>query len=226
VREQRPVQVVRDDDAGEAARREGPHAALLFELIFQIMRSRNLELAAEYLVMAAMLMEIKSRLLLPRPQAAAAEEQDPRAELVRRLLEYEQIKKAAQALDELPQLGRDVIALSVWIERTVNERLPDVNPQDLAEAWRGLLYRARMTRHHRISREELSVREHMSGILRALQEHRVLEFAELFEPQRGVPVLVVTFLALLELARELLIEITQAECFAPIYVKLGHAKPS
>jgi segregation and condensation protein A len=192
----------------------------------EIMRSRNLELAAEYLVMAAMLMEIKSRLLLPRPQAAAAEEQDPRAELVRRLLEYEQIKKAAQALDELPQLGRDVIALSVWIERTVNERLPDVNPQDLAEAWRGLLYRARMTRHHRISREELSVREHMSGILRALQEHRVLEFAELFEPQRGVPVLVVTFLALLELARELLIEITQAECFAPIYVKLGHAKPS
>jgi segregation and condensation protein A len=192
----------------------------------EIMRSRNLELAAEYLVMAAMLMEIKSRLLLPRPQAAAAEEQDPRAELVRRLLEYEQIKKAAQALDELPQLGRDVIALSVWIERTVNERLPDVHPQDLAEAWRGLLYRARMTRHHRISREELSVREHMSGILRALQEHRVLEFAELFEPQRGVPVLVVTFLALLELARELLIEITQAECFAPIYVKLGHAKPS
>jgi segregation and condensation protein A len=191
-----------------------------------IMRSKNLELAAEYLVMAAMLMEIKSRLLLPRPPAAAAVEEDPRAELVRRLLEYEQIKKAAQALDELPQLGRDVIALSVWIEKTVSERLPQVDPQDLAEAWRGLLYRARMTRHHRISREELSVREHMSAILRALQERRVLEFSELFDPGRGVPVLVVTFLALLELARELLIEITQAECFAPIYVKLGHAKPS
>jgi len=192
----------------------------------EIMRSKNLELAAEYLVMAAMLMEIKSRLLLPRPPAAAAVEEDPRAELVRRLLEYEQIKKAAQALDELPQLGRDVIALSVWIEKTVSERLPQVEPQDLAEAWRGLLYRARMTRHHRISREELSVREHMSAILRSLQERRVLEFSELFDPGRGVPVLVVTFLALLELARELLIEITQAECFAPIYVKLGHAKPS
>jgi segregation and condensation protein A len=191
-----------------------------------IMRSKNLELAAEYLVMAAMLMEIKSRLLLPRPPAAAAVEEDPRAELVRRLLEYEQIKKAAQALDELPQLGRDVIALSVWVQKTVSERLPEVHAQDLAEAWRGLLYRARMSKHHRISREELSVREHMSTILRALQERRVLEFSELFDPLRGVPVLVVTFLALLELARELMIEITQAECFAPIYVKLGHAKPS
>ncbi|HEX6266268.1 MAG TPA: ScpA family protein [Burkholderiales bacterium] len=191
-----------------------------------IMRSKNLELAAEYLVMAAMLMEIKSRLLLPRPPPAQALEEDPRAELVRRLLEYEQIKKAAQALDELPQLGRDVIALSVWIEKTVSERLPEVHAQDLAEAWRGLLYRARMSKHHRISREELSVREHMSAILRALQERRVLEFSELFDPGRGVPVLVVTFLALLELARELLIEITQAECFAPIYVKLGHAKSS
>ena len=191
-----------------------------------IMRSKNLELAAEYLVMAAMLMEIKSRLLLPRPPAAETLEEDPRAELVRRLLEYERIKKAAQALDELPQLGRDVIALSVWIEKTVSARLPDVRAQDLAEAWRGLLYRARLSKHHRISREELSVREHMSGILRALQERRVMEFAELFDPGRGVPVLVVTFLALLELARELLIEITQAECFAPIYVKLAHARLS
>ena len=176
--------------------------------------------------MAAMLMEIKSRLLLPRPPAAEAMEDDPRAELVRRLLEYEQIKKAAHALDELPQVGRDVIAISVWIEREVSARLPNVDAQDLAEAWRGLLHRARMSRHHRISREELSVREHMSGILRALQEHRVLEFSELFEPQRGVPVLVVTFLALLELARELLVEITQSESFAPIYVKLAYAKLS
>ena len=191
----------------------------------EIMRSKNLELAAEYLVMAAMLMEIKSRLLLPRPPSAAPEEEDPRAELVRRLLEYEQMKKAAQELDELPQAGRDVIAISVWIERTIAERLPQVNPQDLAEAWRILLHRARMSRHHHISREELSVREHMSGILRALRERRVLEFSELFDAQRGVPVLVVTFLALLELARELLVEITQAENFAPIYVKLGYAQP-
>ena len=189
----------------------------------EIMRKKNLELAAEYLVMAAMLMEIKSRLLLPRPPAAEPLEDDPRAELVRRLLEYERIKKAANALDELPQVGRDVIAISVWIEKTVSERLPGVNPQDLAEAWRGLLHRARLMAHHHVSREELSVREHMSTILRRLQERRVLEFTELFEPQRGIAVLVVTFLALLELARELAIEITQSECFAPIYVKLGHA---
>ncbi len=190
----------------------------------ELMRTKNLELAAEYLVMAAMLMEIKSRLLLPRPPSAEPLEEDPRAELVRRLLEYEQIKKAAQALDELPQVGRDVVALSVWIEKTVSERLPDVRAQDLAEAWRGLLHRARMSKHHRISREELSVREHMSEILRMLKERRVAEFSELFDPGRGVPVLVVTFLALLELARELLVEITQSECFAPIYVKLaGHA---
>jgi len=191
----------------------------------EAMRSKNLELAAEYLVMAAMLMEIKSRLLLPRPASAAATEEDPRAELVRRLLQYEQMKKAAQKIDELPQLGRDVVAISVWIEKAVSEQLPDVHARDLAEAWRGLLYRARMSRHHHISREELSVRAHMSGILRVLRERRVLEFAELFDPARGVPVLVVTFLALLELARELLIEITQSECFAPIYVKLGHAQP-
>jgi segregation and condensation protein A len=199
----------------------------------EIMRTKNLELAAEYLVMAAMLMEIKSRLLLPRPPSAEPGEEDPRAELVRRLLEYEQIKKAAQALDERPQVGRDVIPISVWIEKTVAERLPDVHPQDLAEAWRGLLHRARLSRHrgllhrarlsrhHHISREELSVREHMSGILRTLGERRVMEFAELFDPGRGVAVLVVTFLALLELARELLIEITQSEGFSPIYVKLG-----
>jgi segregation and condensation protein A len=99
----------------------------------EAMRATNLELAAEYLVMAAMLMEIKSRLLLPRPAAAAAVEEDPRAELVRRLLEYERMKRAAQGLDELPQVGRDVVAISVWIEKTVSQRLPDVNPSDLAE---------------------------------------------------------------------------------------------
>src|SRR5258705_2679260 len=128
----------------------------------EIMRSKNLELAAEYLVMAAMLMEIKSRLLLPRPPAAAPAEDDPRAELVRRLLEYEQMKKAAQALDELPQVGRDVIAISVWIEKTVAERLPEGTAQDLAEAWRSLLHRARLSKHHPISRAKLSVREHLT----------------------------------------------------------------
>src|SRR5262245_38759402 len=188
------------------------------------MRKTNLELAAEYLVMAAMLMEIKSRLLLPRPPAAEQVEQDPRAELVRRLLEYERMKKAAQGLDELPQVGRDVIAISVWIEKTLEQRLPDVSPGDLAEAWRTLLYRARLSRHHRVSREELSVRAHMSSILRTLKDRRVAEFGELFDPQRGVAVLVVTFLALLELARELLVEITQSAGFGPIYVKLANAE--
>jgi segregation and condensation protein A len=190
----------------------------------EALRATNLELAADYLVMAAMLMEIKSRLLLPRPPSAAPIEDDPRAELVRRLLEYERRKKSSQGLDELPQVGRDVIAISVWIEKTVSQRLPDVNVADLAEAWRTLLHRARLTKHHRVSREELSVRAHMSSILRALKERRVVEFGELFEPQRGVPVLVVTFLALLELARELLIEITQSAGFGPIYVKLAHAQ--
>lgn len=191
----------------------------------EAMRATNLELAAEYLVMAATLMDIKSRLLLPRPPAVAPEEEDPRAELVRRLLEYERMKQAAQQLDGMPQVGRDVIAVSVWVERTVAERLPEVRPQDLAEAWRVLLHRARLSAHHRVSREELSVREHMSGILRRLQERRVLEFGELFDPARGVAVLVVTLLAVLELARESLLELTQSESFAPIYVKLGHAEP-
>jgi segregation and condensation protein A len=191
----------------------------------EAMRATNLELAAEYLVMAATLMDIKSRLLLPRPPAVAAEEEDPRAELVRRLLEYERIKQAAQQLEGMPQVGRDVLAVSVWVERTVAERLPEVRAQDLAEAWRVLLHRARLSAHHRVSREELSVREHMSGILRRLQERRVLEFGELFDPARGVAVLVVTLLAVLELARESLLELTQSGSFAPIYVKLAHAEP-
>jgi segregation and condensation protein A len=190
----------------------------------EAMHTTNLELAAEYLVMAAMLMEIKSRLLLPRPPSAEPVEDDPRAELVRRLLEYERMKKAAQGLDELPQVGRDVIAISVWIEKAVSQRLPDVNSADLAEAWRSLLHRARLTAHHRVTREELSVRAHMSAILRSLKERRVVEFGELFDPQRGVAVLVVTFLALLELARERLLEITQSAGFGPIYVKLAHAE--
>src|SRR5436190_23261410 len=114
------------------------------------------------------------------------------------------MKKAAAQLDALPQIGRDVLAVSVLVERTAVEHLPDVHPRDLAEAWRTLLYRARMVRHHRVSREELSVRELMSQILRQLKEARVLEFTELFDPALGVPMLVVTFLALLELARETL----------------------
>jgi len=190
----------------------------------EVMRTRNLELAAEYLVMAAMLMEIKSRMLLPRQTMAGAEDEDPRAELVRRLLEYEKMKLAGQKLDALPQLGRDFFPVEVWIEQTLAQRLPTVNVMDLQEAWRALLVRAKMMQHHRVTREELSVREHMSLILRRLRSGGFAEFGELFEPGRGVPVLIVNFLAVLELVRENLIEVTQSESFAPIYVKLAHAQ--
>jgi len=185
----------------------------------EMMRAHQLELAAEYLLMAALLIEIKSRMLLPRPREEAEEPADPRAELVRRLLEYEQMKKAAQKLDELPQLGRDFSLVSVWIERIVTERLPDVHPEDLRTAWLSLIARARASRHHKVTREQLSVRERMSSVLRRLQGHGFLEFSQLFNPLRGIADLVVTFLALLELARESLIQITQQGSFAPIYVR-------
>ena len=189
----------------------------------EIMRARSLELAAEYLLMAALLIEIKSRMLLPRPAAAALEE-DPRAELVRRLLEYEQMKAAARRLNELPQSGRDFSLVQVLFDQGVTERLPEVNPEDLRTAWLALLTRAAMNRHHRITREQLSVRDHMTRILRRLQEVRYVEFRELFDPALGIAVLVVTFLAVLELARESLIEVSQQAAYAPIYVRLktGH----
>lgn len=189
----------------------------------EIMRTRQLELAAEYLLMAAMLIEIKSRLLLPRPASPDSEEDDPRAELVRRLLEYEQMKLAAQKLNDLPQAGRDFAVVQVLFEQAAAQRLPDVRPDDLRMAWLGLLNRAAMTQHHRVTREQLSVRAHMSRILRRLQDARFVEFAELFSPRDGVPNLIVTFLAILELARESMIEVSQQEAYAPIYVKLRGA---
>ena len=186
-------------------------------------RLSNLELAAEYLLMAAMLIEIKSRMLLPSRKTDAEEAEDPRAELVRRLLEYEQMKLAAREINELPQLGRDFVRTQIYIDQTVVTRWPDVNVVDLQSAWADVLRRAKLTQHHIISREELSVREHMTGILRRLQSAKFVEFADLFELSRGVPVLVVNFIALLELAKETLIEITQAEPFAPIYVRLAYS---
>jgi segregation and condensation protein A len=187
-------------------------------------RGRNLELAAEYLLMAAMLIEIKSRMLLPPRKVAEGEEpEDPRAELVRRLLEYEQIKLAAAALTSVPQVGRDFLKAQVLIEQALQPRFPDVHVADLQEAWRDILQRARLVQHHHISREELSVREHMSIVLRRLQGQKFVEFEHLFDIARGPQVLVVTFLALLELAKETLIEITQAESFAPIYVRLAYS---
>ncbi len=186
-------------------------------------RGRNLELAAEYLLMAAMLIEIKSRMLLPpRKTAPGQEPEDPRAELVRRLLEYEQIKLAAATLHAMPQAGRDFLRAQVTIEQSLQPRFPDVDLADLRQAWQDIVKRARLVEHHHISREELSVREHMGMVLRQLQGRRFLEFEKLFDVARGMPVLVVTFLALLELAKETLIEITQAESFAPIYVRLAY----
>jgi segregation and condensation protein A len=186
----------------------------------EIMREHQLELAAEYLLMAAMLTEIKSRMLLPRPSQTSNDEEDPRAELVRRLFEYERMKLAARKLNELPQSGRDFSPVQIWFERTTAEQLPDVNAEDLRSAWLGLLARARVNRHHQISREELSVREHMSQILRKLQNLKFVRFEDLFDTNRGVPLLVVTFLAILELARETLVQISQQGVFSPIYVKL------
>ncbi|MFN3415919.1 MAG: segregation and condensation protein A [Caldimonas sp.] len=186
-------------------------------------RSRNLELASEYLLMAAMLIEIKSRMLLPPKKTEEGQEpEDPRAELVRRLLEYEQIKLAAAKLDQLPVLGRDFLRAQVYIEQSLKPRFPDVSVNDLREAWAEILKRAKLVQHHRITREQLSVREHMSLVLRTLQGRRFMEFHELFDPSRGPQVVVVTFIAMLELARERLLEITQAEAFAPIYVRLAY----
>ena len=187
-------------------------------------RGRNLELAAEYLLMAAMLIEIKSRMLLPpRKVAGGQEAEDPRAELVRRLLEYEQIKLAAAALTTVPQSGRDFLKAQVSIELALQPHFPDVVVADLQEAWSDILKRARLVQHHHISREELSVREHMSIVLRHLQGRKFVQFEHLFDIAKGSQVLVVTFLALLELAKETLIEITQAESFAPIYVRLAYS---
>jgi segregation and condensation protein A len=186
-------------------------------------RNRNLELAAEYLLMAAMLIEIKSRMLLPPKKTVDGKEpEDPRAELVRRLLEYEQMKLAAHKLDALPTFGRDFLRAQVVIEQSLAPRFPDVHIVDLQEAWRDILRRAKLIQHHKITREQLSVREHMSVVLKKLQGRKFVEFEELFDPSQGSQVLVVTFLALLELGKETLIEITQAEAYAPIYVRLAY----
>ncbi len=185
-------------------------------------RQHNLELAAEYLLMAAMLIEIKSRMLLPvRKTDTGQEAEDPRAELVRRLLEYEQMKLAALKLDAQPVIGRDFLRAQAFVQESA-ARIPDVNVVDLQTAWAEVLRRAKLVTHHRITREELSVREHMSQILRRLQDTRFVEFTELFDHARGIPVAIVNFLALLELSRETLVELTQAEAYAPIYVRLSY----
>ncbi|OZI31675.1 segregation/condensation protein A [Bordetella genomosp. 10] len=190
-------------------------------------RLHNLELAAEYLLMAAMLIEIKSRMLLPVKKSDTGEEvEDPRAELVRRLLEYEQMKLAAQKLDALPQLGRDFVRAQAVADLTVERAMPDVSAEDLRQAWADIMKRAKLNAHHHITREQLSVRDHMTHILRRLNDVRFMEFTDMFMERldEGAPaaVVVVHFIAMLELARESLLEITQAEPYAPIYVRLAY----
>jgi segregation and condensation protein A len=186
-------------------------------------RSRNLELAGEYLLMAALLIDIKSRMLLPVKKADSEQEvDDPRAELARRLMEYERIKYGAQQIDQLPQLGRDFLLARVHFEQALRERLPQVDAVDLRAAWADIVRRARLVEHHRITREQLSVREHMTRILRSLQDRRFAEFHELFDTGSGMAVVVVNFIALLELSKESLVEITQAAAYAPIYVRLSY----
>jgi len=193
----------------------------------EIMRQTQLELAAEYLLMAAMLIEIKSRMLLPRPPSMEETGEDPRAELVRRLLEYEQMKQAARSLDELPQVDRDFTVAQVWFERQAVVHMPKVHPEDLKNAWAQLLARAKANRHHLVTREQLSVRAQMSRILRFLKPGTFVEFSALFFDNASAPELVVSLLAILELARESLVQIVQAEPFAPIYVQLlGEGRPA
>lgn len=192
-------------------------------------RRHNLELAGEYLLMAALLIEIKSRMLLPVKKADTGEEvADPRAELVRRLLEYEKMKLAAQKLDALPRVGRDYSLAHATALLDCAPVLPDVSPEDLRKAWAGILQRARLNASHAVPREALSVRDHMSRILRRLADVRFMEFSQLFadglDDGDGPAIVVVHFLALLELARESLLDITQAEPYAPIYVRLAYMR--
>ncbi len=186
-------------------------------------RVHNLELAGDYLLMAALLIEIKARMLLPIRKVDTGEEvDDPRAELARRLLEYERIKVGALQIDQTPQIGRDFFMSNVLIDQPIRARLPEVNSDDLRQVWRDILRRAKLVQHHRITREGLSVREHMTIVLKALKNRQFAEFHELFDVNSGTPVVVITFVALLELARETLVEITQAEPYAPIYVRLAY----
>lgn len=183
------------------------------------MKAIKLELAAEYLLMSAMLIEIKSRMLLPKP-TEVEEEDDPRAELVKRLMEYEAIKLAAQRLDAMPKVGEEIDVAAAYYQHISQVKPPEVSLDDLMEAWRNVLKRAKLNQHHKLGRAELSVREHMSLLLRRLSTVQVLRFDELFDLQtEGVQKLVVNFLAMLELAKEGLIRITQQEAFGTIYVQ-------
>jgi len=188
----------------------------------EVMRELQLELAGEYMLMAATLAEIKSRMLLPRPQSDGVEEDDPRAELVRRLQEYERFKRAAEDMEELSRVDRDTFPASAEVvERRVVKLLPAVTMQEMLVALKDVMSRAEMFAHHHVQRERLSVRQRMSDVLSALRTQSFVEFAQLFRAEEGRMGVTVTFSAILELLREGLIEIVQAEQFAPIHVRAG-----
>ncbi len=186
----------------------------------ELMTEMQLELAGEYLVMAAMLAEIKSRMLLPRPQEQEEDEEDPRAELVRRLQEYERFKKAAQDIDELPRLERDVfVATAEAPERKVVTKLPDVTLKELLVAFHDVLKRAEMYSNLQLRREPLSVRQRMSEVLSRIKSGSFTQFVDLFDPEEGRMGVAVTFLACLELLKESVIEIVQSDEYAPLHVR-------
>lgn len=190
----------------------------------ELMKAVRLELAAEYLVMAAVLAEIKSRMLLPRPSDISLEE-DPRAELIRRLQEYERYKQVADDLNAQPQVGRDVFPMDVEIPAIGSRTAPPpaITLKQLLDALKEVLARAENFSHHHIEREPLSVRERMSRVLGAIHAGEFVHFSSLFTPEEGRRGVVVTFLALLELLRESLIELVQADAFSPIYVRVVKA---
>ncbi|MGA1463304.1 MAG: segregation and condensation protein A [Steroidobacteraceae bacterium] len=188
-----------------------------------VMQELDLVLAGEYLLMAAMLAEIKSRMLLPRPASETGEEEDPRADLVRRLQEYERFKRAAEDVDRLPRLERDVFQASAeLVDRRVVKLLPEVTLKEMLLAFREVVQRSAMFEHHRIQRERLSTRQRMSQVLEVLAGGALVDFVSLFRPEEGRMGVTVTFIALLELMKEGLIEVVQAEAYAPLHARLCH----
>jgi segregation and condensation protein A len=186
------------------------------------MKQVKLELAADYLLMSAMLIEIKSRMLLPTPESEEDDEVDPRSELVKKLIEYELMKTAAQELNEIPQVGRDRFVAQSYFERVVETKLPDVTIEELFDAWKNVIKRAKQFESHKIERSELSVREHMTLILKQVTEKDFVEFASLFDIKHDpLAKMVVCFLAILELCKERMIKINQQAPCSPIYLKRG-----
>ena len=186
----------------------------------EMLEDMQFELAAEYLVMAAILAEIKSRMLLPRPALDEGEDSDPRAELVRRLQEYERFKQAAEDLDELPRVDRDFTLTEAYVEDKAVVRVPPpVDLRDILVALKDVMSRAELFTSHHISGEPLSVRERMSRILSVLRDNPYMEFHHLFDPEEGRMGVVVSFLALMELTREQLVDLVQNEPFGQIYIK-------